>query len=82
MAELMSLDLVEKSSVTDRISLTIGYDRDFSDKYTEICISDRFAYVLLSVNWINPINWWLFRMLSDDIELAWYEEVLLSLIHI
>lgn len=34
MAELMSLDLVEKSSVTDRISLTIGYDRDFSDKYT------------------------------------------------
>ena len=35
-----------------------------------------FAYVLLSVNWINPINWWLFRMLSDDIELACDEEVL------
>ena len=33
-------------------------------------ISKLAAYVVLAVNWFNPVNWLLFRLFSDDMELA------------
>ena len=34
------------------------------------------AYIILSVNWFNPINWLLFRLFSYDVEVVCDEEVL------
>lgn len=64
-------------SGTERLEYIIVHERTHIRRLDHI--SKLLAYVLLSVNWFDPVNWLLFRVFSDDIELACDERVTASL---